>query len=265
MAFTLVVWRDPGGARALFDALRRAIEATLLAELSRPASELHEEGDRHVVALRLVCFAAIEDAETACRAFGLRRAESADLPRTIAQVHGEASRLGFDAPDEPTMVFESKFASNDSGLEGELREILDKDVFGQRPGAFFAALNQVREQGEQDALPPRIDSLDVLEDALVPSQEGVVRWVAPTSFQALCDAVAVCVRGELGRKVEWAVSELEDDGLAPPPMLRLREGPAYAHVPLGLDLMRWCVMPRAKGESIPTLAEWARDRFATAS
>ena len=263
MAFTLVLWRDPGGPAEVHGRLRRAIESTLLAELSRPPRELRAEGARRVRALRLVVFEEVERLDDAVRAFGLKRVAPAEWADTLAQVRGEASRIGHEVPDLPVAAFEAEFACR-SDVEGALRAELGQAVFGAKPGEFFAALNRVREARGEPLLTPALASLDTLEAALVPEQEGVVRWIPPTTFQALCDAVAVVAQADIGRTVQWGESQVEDDGLAPPPMIRLEEGAAFAHVPLGLDLMRWCVMPRGAGEEIPPLSAWARDRFGPA-
>ena len=264
VAFTLVLWRDPGGPVEVHGRLRRAIESTLLAELSRPPHELRGEGTRGVRALRLVAFEEVERFDDAVRAFGLKRVVGVEWAETLAQVRGEASRIGHEVPDTPVASFEADFACR-AGFEDELRAELGQAVFGAKPGEFFAALNRVREAQGEPPLTPTLASLDTLEAALVPAEEGCVRWIPSATFQALCDAVAVVAQADLGRTVQWGESQIEDDGLAPPPMIRLKDGAAFAHVPLGLDLMRWCVMPRGAGEEIPSLSAWARDRFGPAS
>ncbi len=179
-------------------------------------------------------------------------------------MRGEASRIGHEVPDAPVAAFEATFECRTDELEDALRAALGESVFGAKPGEFFAALNGVREARGEPLLTPALASLDALEAALIPDETGCVRWMPPATFQALCDAVAVVAQTELGRTVQWGESQLEDDGLAPPPMIRLKDGAAFAHVPLGLDLMRWCVMPRGAGEEIPSLSAWARDRFGAA-
>ncbi len=260
VAFVIVVWRDPGGKVALHNALRSAIESTLLGELSRTPAELTEEEGRRPAMLRVVLFDAVEGSEEALRAFGLRRV-SGEL-EGLAHIRGEASREGFEV-DEPTEVFEAPFAfTTDAHLLDEaLRSRLGDRVFGSEPGALFAALNHVLAAMSLPTLAPVGDALDALEGLAIADVEEQIRWVPPTLFQALCDAVGVCAVKERNRTVQWAPSEPDEDGFAPAPMVRLREGAAWAHVPLGRDLMRWLVMPRAKGEAIPPLSQWFQDRF----
>ena len=84
-------------------------------------------------------------------------------------------------------------------------------------------------------------------------------------FQALCDAAGVHAARGLGLPVQWAISEPDEDGMAPPPLLRTRGSAGDVHVPVGLELLRWCVMPLREGESVPPLSAWCRDRFAGGS
>jgi hypothetical protein len=79
-------------------------------------------------------------------------------------------------------------------------------------------------------------------------------------FQALCDHVALAVRRR-GAQVEWAECTPDESGIAPPPLARVRTGGAHAHVPLALELLRWCVMPIQPGEEIPPLADWVAHAF----
>ena len=263
VTFIFVVWRDPGGAAALHANIRRALEATLLAELSRPAPELLDEYDenrRWPTAARVMFFEPIEGIEDALRAFGMRPA--ADTELGLAQVRGEASRLGFEV-EEASAVFETELAHTEGvrDFERSLRSRVGPRVFGSEPGSFFAAYNEALRGLGQSPLAPRAEALDAMEERLVVDRESVIRWVPPIAFQALCDAVGVCAAKDLGRRVDWASSAPEDDGLCPPPMIRIADGPRFAHVALGLDLMRWCVMPKQPGENVPPLSAWLNDRF----
>ena len=262
VAFVLVVWEDPGGAAALHAAMRHAIESTFLAELSRPASELlQDETTRHVTELRVLLFAEVSGAEDAFRAFGLRPVTE-EWTDCVAQVRGEASRLGFEV-DAPSSQWRAAFsaAENANALEQDLRARIGEHVFGEQPGLFFAALNDVLEKAGASALPPKSESLDVMEQLVCLEAPGDVHWIPPITFQALCDAVAVCAVKELGRVVQWAPSEPEESGFVPPPVIRLQDGKGWAHVPLARDLMRWRVMPRGADERVPPLSAWLNDRF----
>lgn len=265
VAFVLIVWEDPGGAAALHAAMRHAIESTFLSELSRPASELvQDENSRHVTELRVLLFADVPGVSDAVRAFGLEEAKE-DWPDCVAQVRGEASRLGFEI-DEPNSQWRASFstAENANALEQDLRTRVDGHVFGEQPGFFFAALNDVLEKAGAAPLPPKAESLDVMEELVALEAPGQVHWIPPITFQALCDAVAVCAVKELGRVVQWAPSEAEESGFVPPPTIRLQDGKGWAHVPLARDLMRWRVMPRQADERVPPLSAWLNDRFGRA-
>ena len=106
------------------------------------------------------------------------------------------------------------------------------------------------------------EALDVLERELVADECGVLRWIPPSCFLALCDAIAVIAASE-GREVAWAECEADAEGVAPPPMIRVATSDGHAHVPLGLEVLRWCVMPRRPGEVVPPLRAWLHDRLAS--
>ncbi|MFT5357263.1 MAG: hypothetical protein ACI9KE_004497 [Polyangiales bacterium] len=236
-----------------------------MAELSRPASELlQDDVARHVTELRVLLFAEVAGVDDAFRAFGLQEAAE-DWPDCVAQVRGEASRLGFEV-DEPSSQWRASFsmAENAYALEQDLRSRVDGHAFGEQPGFFFAALNDVLEKAGAGALPPKSESLDVMEQLVTLEAPGHVHWIPPITFQALCDAVAVCAVKELGRVVQWAPSEAEENGFVPPPTIRLQDGKGWAHVPLARDLMRWRVMPRQADERVPPLSAWLNDRFGRA-
>lgn len=263
LAWTLLVWDDPGGAPALHAALRPLVEATLSAELSEPYGLPDETTP---VALRLLAFADVPGFEQAVRAFGLEAAPHDEaFEEALRNARGEAGRVGREPPDEPTSRWEVRLRTlaGTRELEDALRQTVGEEAFGARPGALFAALNQVLHARGETPLPPRLSSLDALEARLGTQETGVVRWIPPRLFQALCDAVAVVATKELGREVQWAPSEIEDDGLARPPLVRVA-GPrgAWMHLPLGQHLLRWCVMPRHRGEEVPPLSAWLRDELA---
>lgn len=258
-AWNLVVWDDPGGAPALHAALRPLLEAALLAELSTPFDAPDEESPS---ALRLVSFAEVEHFDDAVRAFGLREVPHDDaFEEALRHARGEASRVGRDAPESIVHRREAKLVTTDVlELENALRAKLGDEVFGARPGAVFAALNVVLSERGEVPLPAKRTSLDALEARLGVDTPDVLRWIPPRLFQALCDAVAVVAATELGREVQWAASEVEDDGLARPPLVRVR-AKEWLHLPIGLHLLRWCVMPRSAGEAVPSIAEWLSDEL----
>ena len=69
------------------------------------------------------------------------------------------------------------------------------------------------------------------------------------------------MRREFNRRVEWAPSEPDELGLTPPPLVRAYLDDAWVHIPLGLHLLRWCIMPLQPGEVVPPLSDWVLDQF----
>jgi len=255
-----VLWRDPGGAQALHESLRPMIEAALLSELSRPP-----EGAMEVplAALRLLSFGHVEGAEAAVAAFGMRSVPlDASWRDVVAKARGEASVVGREVPDEPTAGFvgPAEMTPTASRLEAALRERCGDEVWGARPGAFFArAVELLERTGDWG---PNLDAVDAFAANVVPTSTGCIRWIPPMCFQALCDAVALAAAEDLGVKIAWAEGTPDDDGLAPPPLVAMETAGDPRYLPVGEELLRWCVMPLREGETVPPLSAWVRDRFA---
>ena len=133
-------------------------------------------------------------------------------------------------------------------------------MFGAHPGALARRVAA--------ALAFDVDDLAAWESAITSHTPEVVRWIEPMLFQALCDAVGVYAVRKLGVQVQWGVSEPDEDGLAPPPVLRVSsaEDPdTGVHIDVGSELLRWCIMPLREGESVPSLTVWCRDRLGPAT
>ena len=255
-SFVVVVWPDAQDGPELRTRLAQVVEATLLAELSRAPSDLHGDGARRVGSLRLVSYAPIDPAAVA--RFGLQPVQADDSwQEALAHVRGEASAAGREPPENEPALFQAIFVEPSEALadlERALRSVGDEAIFGVTPGALA---RQVAKALGVDAV-----DLDGLGRALVPDALERMRWVEPMLFQALCDGAGVHAARALKLPVQWAVSEPDEDGMAPPPLLRTRSTAGDVHVPVGLELLRWCVMPLREGESVPPLSAWCKDRFA---
>ncbi len=269
-AMVLACWSDPGGAEALHAELRRRVEAALLSELSRPAADL-ASFERRITRLRFVCFPRFEwDLKSALSAFGFEptEPESRDLRETLAHLRGEAQRVGASIEDSPDSAWDALAALPDGDrgswvmeVERELIRRAGEECWGQRPGGPFGRLAQLLEERSDETLEPDSASLDALEARIVQRAPGSLRWIPPMLFQALCDMVAAVAVKEHGAEVQWAECTPDESGFVPPPMIRAKESSGWVHIPLGMHLLRWCVMPVMPGESIPSVAEWARDQF----
>ncbi|HEY6881998.1 MAG TPA: hypothetical protein VI299_28410 [Polyangiales bacterium] len=258
----------PASVRAFHAALKPLVEAALLSELSRPAGELIED-DTRVDGLELYTFAEAPFAlEPALSPFALEQA-SLDHPRAhaaLALLRHEARRVDPSPPDEAHARYAAPFARSAhplaSPLARKLREAAPKDAWGVRPGVLARmCADQLAALGYAGVEPTR-EGIERLEAVIVPDAHAALRWIEPLLFQALCDLVAVAATVTFGRPVQWGVCEVDPDTqLAPPPLLLVeRDGESF-HVPLGEHVLRWCVMPKALGEAIPTLGAWAEHEF----
>lgn len=267
-AIVLASFAPAVSARAFHAALKPLIEATLLSELSRAASELGEDDER-LAALELYAFTATPfDARPALSPFGLVPAtlDDGSAHRALALLRHEVRLVDGAVPEEACARYRAPFARSQHPLAEPLAhmmlELAPKSPWGSQPGALARiCADQLATLGYPGVEPTRV-GIEKLEQVVVASAAGALRWMAPLLFQALCDLVAVAATVTYGREVQWGVCEPdEESGLAPPPVLRVeRDGDSF-HVPLGEHVLRWCVMPTARGEEVPTLGAWTEHEF----
>lgn len=187
----------------------------------------------------------------------------------LGAITEEAKKVGQTLPRSPDSVWFAPVhrAHGEVGeklvqLHRLLIERSGDELFGEVPGGPSRRLALTVQELFGETLRPDLAGLRTLERLLVPSVEGALRWQPPLVFQALCDFVGVVLAHHFGRKVAWGVSEPEDSGFIPPPILRLGgEGGRSHHLPVGMHLLRWIVMPVQPGETVPSLAEWMLDEF----
>lgn len=270
VSLVLACWSDPGGHVQLHHALRPRIEGALLASVTRPPSLPGEDvHDPHW--LRLACFTEVPgDVPAAVRAFALDRVDprGTGWRQAVAHLRSEAQRAGVGILDEPATCWEARVAGFDEPhgswlqqLETELAAQTRDEPWGKHPGAPWRRLLQTLEGHGFNVHGPSLQVVRRIEPHLIPDTENVIRWIPPTVLQALCDGVGVAASVDLGREVQWALCEPDDSGMPPPPMMRIARDRGYEHVPVGLALVRWCVIPKQPGEQVPSLADWIADQF----
>jgi len=257
-------FHDAGDAKALHQAAMRVVESAWLAELSRPPADFVPALPR-IQRLEFFCFGALPAGyEDALAPFGLHPAAmDSDAESHLKLLRAEASRASLDTPDAPNQLLRAEVRyTSAADAEGGLARALGSQIFGQTPGAFASALTRLNIDGVEPGM-PTLEGLDRLEQALVSSEEEVVRAIPPVLLQACADWVGVCVANELEREVAWAVSEPGLHGLPEPPLLRLDDAkPGEEHFPIGLHLLRFWIMPRRRGEQAMKLSHWLRETFA---
>jgi hypothetical protein len=63
------------------------------------------------------------------------------------------------------------------------------------------------------------------------------------------------------RDIAWALCEPDGD-FCTPPLLRLALASGkHIHIPIGLHLVQWCLLPLQPGEEAASLADWVADQF----
>lgn len=269
-SIVLASFAPAANVRALHAALKRVIEATLLAELSRPASELRGDQDEGALAaLELYTFVPHPfPATPALAPFALFDAPL-DHPRAhraLALLRREAQLVDATLPEEPHARAAAELVAAPHPLAAPLAQALrargPQGPWGSAPGALArASATELAQLGHGGVEPTRA-GIERLEAVVSQRTPGVIRWLDPLLFQALCDLIAVAASTTYAREVEWGVCEPDEDtGLAPPPLIRVAGKRDSFHVPLGEHVLRWCVMPSAHGEEIPSLGAWTEHEF----
>lgn len=249
----------------LHRSLQRTVEARLLAELSLTPDTVRALGRRRIGGLDLALFFDVPDADDAVAAFGFRPTSRSDerWRSALPRLRHEAQSYGPGPVEEPARLYHAPAETRDAllDIDRELARDTGDECWGEAPGAPFERLLARMTEAGARGLTPSLAGLRQLEPALLSATVGPLRLLPPLTFQALCDGVGVIAARELGADVQWAVSEPDDDGLAPPPLLRFEKGQHGGHLPVGLALLRWCVMPIRPGESIPSIADWLKDEI----
>lgn len=269
-ALVFTCWSDADSAVALHRAARDHIEGALLSQLARPAADLRSVGSLRLKSLWLVSFAKNPLPEAALHAFGLQPVTSDSVSedhrrRVIARLRGEAQSSGMPDPGEPTGWFQADIARAEivDKLEADMLNSGESCRWGTPPGGLYRLLSQtLHHPAVHDR--PNLATVAALESLLCPAATGALRWMPPLAFQALCDLVGIMI-AQLGTETAWASADsaegdTDDEDAAPlPPLLRVGHGESSQHLPVGEALLRWCIMPRQPGETIPPLADWVRD------
>jgi hypothetical protein len=255
------------GARALHAALKPMVEAALLSELGAPPAALAEDA-APLSELTLLLYAPQPfDLAPVLAPFAFEPvAPAAEHAQALALARREALALAQPVADEPHAVYRARVVRAAHPLAGALHDALlgaaPQAAWGREPGRLArSAADWLATQGIPDVAPTRA-GIERLESIVVQPQSGLIRWMEPLIFQALCDLVAIMAAAQPGLDVAWGVCEADpESGLPPPPVLRVQRGADTFHVPLGEHVLRWCVMPVQPGESVPTLGAWAEHEF----
>ena len=270
----LILWENPGGPAALHTAVQGLLEATLLAELSRPPASVYRVPDRRFHAVRLFSYATLPfDPMPAIRAVGFRpvQVDAEAYQERLAAVGSEARATGRTIPAAPVAVWEATISHPSGELGDRLREIeammaerMGDDVWGKTPGGPSRLFATYLEKVFGEPIKPSLEGLRAMEMLVVQSTEQTIRWMPPLVFQALCDFIPIVANVVYGTKTSWAVCEAIEGDTAQPPLIRIepkRAGEAPVHVPLGPHLLRWSMMPIHPGEQVDSLTAWVTHQF----
>jgi hypothetical protein len=267
--WVMLWWGDLPSEPLLFRQLAKLVEATLLAELSRTPEQRRGRNPRYTGLHLLQLTETRLDTTKPLRPFAF--APHAD--RTTAQawmpmVDREAKRTGVAIPSEPITHFSvqiqhpaGELGAKLEQVEAMLRDRLADEIWGNTPGVPSRLAATFIEEVFHTKIPPTLDGLRTLEMLLVSTQTGVIRWIPPMLFQALCDFIGVLGQTLFDRDIAWALCEPDGD-FCTPPLLRLALASGkHIHIPIGLHLVQWCLLPLQPGEEAASLADWVADQF----
>jgi hypothetical protein len=266
----LLSFRKAESLRAFHAALKPMIEAALLSELCAPRASIKSGPYTRLSELTLLMFEAQPfDPAAALAPFGLEPVKLGlpDSAQILALARREARTLAEPVPqDDPVAAYRVRARGAADPRAARLHEALveygPEGTFGREPGLFArTAADWLATQAAFEGVAPTRAGIERLESLVLARGAGSLRWIEPLVFQALCDLVAVLAASQPHLHVEWGVSEPDDDGIAPPPVLRVTRDDETFHVPLGEHVLRWCVMPLRIGEDVPTLGAWAEHEF----
>jgi hypothetical protein len=258
--WALACWFDPGPDK-LDAQLRRLLEVTFLAEFSqRPSLDLV---DRNFEAVQLLVFDEL-GAESRDRLEALGFESASYVPdnyvERMSAWREEAKDEGLEIPSTPKSVFNAPISRPDPSISSKLEQIqrqmvdkLDGEVFGETPGGPSKLMASFFRQHFNVTITPDRKGLHSFELFLVQETPRTLRWMPPVLFQSLCDFVGVMLQAEHGLTVQWGMSTPDSTGFAPPPVFRVPTDGGYRQIPVGEEVIRWCVMPRS--DDAPTLAE----------
>ena len=267
-------WRDPGGITEFNAHLRNLVEAALLAHLSQPA-RMGRVLERRYSGLRLFCFDHVKGPlSTAVRSFGFTACPF-EPEKTVARMGAlaeEAQRMGWTLPKTPRSLWHAPIQRPDDEFGEQLDEIHDllvtqtgEEVWGERPGRPSKLMAAAFEEYFKVDITPDLDGLRTMELLLIQKDAGPIRWLSPLFFQGLCDFVGVLLSALWAYPVQWSLCEQDAVGLYPPPHFRIpTEEGRHEHLLIGLQILRWCVMPIQPDEEVPLLSDWLRGTFGRA-
>ncbi len=274
--WVLACWQDPGSARNFHKQLLALYEAAILLELSTaPRRIADRERPRPISGARLMVFAELPYAVEPCVeafAFAKQPFLADEMTLRMQVLRDEASSVGIDLPAAPVWMGFAR-TRMPQGATGEKLMLMERNaaiankkiVWGEHPGMMSRTWAELARESFGADVRPSTEGLNEIDLLLRSNEHGVLRWVPPMAFQALCDLIGIAAQVEHDAKVAWAVCAEDESGLAPPPLFKVTEenGRSY-HIPIAHHVMRWLMMPTRPGEDIPLLSEWMHHQFGNA-
>lgn len=264
-AWAMALWRAPKGQEDLDNVMQRAIERTLLQEMSRPPGYGGAE-QRTFLGIHLFVFAPIHDVDRDVLArYGFFATEyvADQYAARLLSFKNEAKLGGWSCQDTPSAIFWSPMQHPDPDLaqtflsvHEEIVRVLARQVWGMSPGMPSKAMAQALSKHISVSITPTLDGLHELDMILVERKTRTLRWLSPMMFQGLADFLGIIWIAEAKKQVQWALCEVDSDGLFLPPMHRIATQKGPVDVSIGEELVRLAMMPVEDLEQIPLMRDW---------
>jgi hypothetical protein len=272
--WVFVCWENPGDFRTLHNALKPIVESSLLSHLTQPlGQETADNADfREVASLCFVQYPAIEgDLVAALMPFGftqetMNRAFSSPVESAIKR---EADLLDLTLPNRPSRVWTASVSysthqENINALERHLRMTLKDQAWGTQPGHPTKALQDAWKSVFGHPLSLSSQGMNELEMVMIQQQAGTIRWIPCRCFQAICDYIGVLTLHQFNLPLQWGDSSPDESGFCAPPLLRWEDAAGdVQHLNLGVEFLRWSIMPLQPNESCPSLGDWVFSLLST--
>ncbi|MEM1348030.1 MAG: hypothetical protein AAGI01_05680 [Myxococcota bacterium] len=264
-SWTMALWHELATPRETAQQLRKAVEATLLREMSTPPGYGGAEG-RAFLGIHLLVFEPM-DAQTcaALEALGFHQGpyKPQEFSARVQRFQDGARAGSWRVASHPETVWFSEFA-RPAATMGRVLQRVHEDVverlgaalWGSEPGMPSKALADALSAHMGAQITPDRDGLHMLDMTLVERTAGKIRWLSPMILQGIADFVGIVLTTTKQYTVQWGVSESDRRGAYLPPVLRARRRATSRELAVGRELVRLTMMPIASEEDAVLLSDW---------
>lgn len=249
------VWSTGPETPKLVDEIRGLVESTLAAHWMQPPAQ-YEPGEGAVNSFDLVFYDEVgEGLNGRLRSEGWHRVDmlgmATDEYEQFEVFVEEAADHGVDVSGRPDALWRCPVRAAEGPGDQSREEfgqgvarMLGDDVWGDSPGWFSRAFCDELGRVANIDIGPNRQGLATLEETVVDTGTEGIRWIDGLAYQALCDFVGVVVQATTSLEVQWGTCPVDEQtGLAPTPLMRMRDGWGWTRIPVGRDVVQRVALP----------------------